>query len=116
MVKYILLALILMLSSCAPMPGGKFLKGIDHVTELEDIPELIIHDVSIFESTAVCNYLVFKENPLLVIVTMGGIPACADVTPDGKGGIKKCEVWAPGEGYLMEHELMHCRGWADKWY
>ncbi len=112
------ISIFLMINACAPMPGGRFLKGVDHITELEDIPELIIHDVNIFQSTAICNYLLFQERPFLALIAMGGVPACCDVEIDGKGGVKKCEVWAPGDaqGFFMKHELEHCKGWADKLY
>lgn len=113
--KLIIILLLLVLPACAPMPGGKFLPGITHATELKDIPELVVHDCNIFQSTAMCNWLLLKQGSILPILAVGGIIACADVQIDTKGGVWRCEVWAPTD-YMMKHELLHCNGWADKWY
>jgi len=105
---------IFMLSSCAPLPGGKFLSGITHETALQDIPDLEVHEVLLPVSIAKCHWEMFKERPIFTMIFFGGIWACADVIPDGSGGVKRCEVWAPS--FLLHHELEHCKGWADKWY
>ena len=96
------------------MPGGKFLPEITHETALQDIPKFEVHKVPLPVAMAKCHWELFKERPVFTMIFFGGIWACADVEPDGKGGVKRCEVWAPG--FLMEHELEHCKGWADKWY
>jgi len=105
---------LLILSACVPMPGGKFLPGIYHETRLADIPDLEVHKVALPVAMAKCHWEMLKERPVFTLIFFGGIWACADVIPDGKGGVKRCEVWAPG--FLMAHELEHCKGWADKWY
>jgi len=109
-----ILLVVLLLASCAPLPGGKFLPGVTHETALQDIPELEVHEVALPVSMAKCHWVMFKERPIFTLIFIGGILACADVIPDGKGGVQRCEVWAPG--FLMAHELEHCKGWADRWY
>ena len=102
------------LIGCAPLPGGKFLPDITHETVLKDIPDLEVHEVFLPISIAKCHWEMFKERPIFPVIFFGGIWASADVIPDGNGGVQRCEVWAPG--FLLNHELEHCKGWADKWY
>ena len=105
----------ILLSGCAPLPGGKFLPEITHETALQDIPDLEIHEVALPIAAAKCHWEMFKQNPIFTTIFFGGgIWACADITPDGKGGVRRCEVWAPS--FLLDHELEHCKGWADRWY
>jgi len=108
------LLVVLILSSCAPLPGGKFLPGITTETSLKDIPDLDVHEVALPVATIKCHGKMFKERPIFTVLFFGGIWACADVIPDGKGGVRRCEVWAPS--FLLKHELEHCKGWADRWY
>ena len=114
MANLLLIFALFTLSACAPMPGGKFLPGISHATQLEDIPDLEVHKVALPVAMAKCHREMLKERPVFTVIFFGGIWACAGVIPDDKGGVKRCEVWAPG--FLMAHELEHCKGWADKWY
>ena len=109
-----LLLVVSQLLGCAPLPGGKLFPGLTHETQLKDIPDLRIHEASLPISAVICQWAMFKQRPIFSLIFFGGIWACADVIPDGRGGVKRCEVWAPG--FLMEHELEHCKGWADKWY
>ena len=109
-----ILLVISQLIGCTPMPGGKLFPGLTHATQLQDIPDLKVHKLSLPVSAAICQWVMFKERPIFSLIFLGGIWACADVRPDGKGGVQSCEVWAPS--FLMKHELEHCKGWADKWY
>ena len=109
-----ILLIISQLIGCAPLPGGSFLPEITHETALQNIPDLEVHEVSLPVAAAKCHWELFKERPVFTMLFLGGIWACADVIPDGKGGVQRCEVWAPS--FLLKHELEHCKGWADKWY
>ena len=108
------LLVISQLIGCAPLPVGKLFPGLTHETQLQDIPELKIHKLSLPASAVICQWVMFKERPIFSLIFFGGIWACADVRPNGKGGVQSCEVWAPN--FLLNHELEHCKGWADKWY
>ena len=82
-----ILLIISQLIGCAPLPGGSFLPEITHETALQNIPDLEVHEVSLPVAAAKCHWELFKERPVFTMLFLGGIWACADVIPDGKGGL-----------------------------
>lgn len=125
---YIILVLI-MCSSCAPMPNstqycaetGKILrephlfKGLIRPAELDEI-EITIHR-GIFETGYVCFTGISTANKVLSIIGNAGIvPACAYVWDvDNDGVTDTCEVYVMFD-YFLDHELQHCRGYDDVLY
>jgi hypothetical protein len=105
-----------MLSACAPMPGTALIPGVSKPAQLEEV-SVVIH-YGLWETTSFCNAgikssLVFANCLLNACLWFG----CADVRWDSEGKIKTCDVYLAFESdYLLEHELRHCKGYADTLY
>lgn len=109
------LALLLLLSACSPMPGNFGL--IDGVTRVHDLAEVqvIEHPGGLIETASACNRLHWDRGERLgVILSAGCTLGCSLVSGPAVGQIERCEIWYPaGWEWVRQHELQHCRGYAD---
>jgi len=111
----ILLA-ILLVSSCAPMPGNDLLTGLSQPTSLETVR--ITKTVGLWETTSFCNrgmepHVVALNCLLNACVVMG----CADVKWNEEGHIESCDIYVAYDwDWIVDHEMRHCMGYADVFY
>ena len=109
------LALLLLLSACSPMPGNFGM--IDGVTRVHDLAEVqvIEHPGGLIETASACNRLYWDRGERLgVILSAGCTLGCSLVSGPDVGQIERCEIWYPaGWEWVRQHELKHCRGYAD---
>lgn len=115
MLPRIFVALFLVLFTGCTMPH-KLAPGFTHQTPTHK-SRIVIHELSIIESSWICHELAFRERPFLALLSLGTLPACSLVERDGSGGVQSCEVWVPrGIDWMKEHELRHCMGYRDSLY
>ena len=107
---------MLLISSCAPMPGNSFLKGVTHETAIEDVE--VITTISIYETQLYCTmYVPWYMVALNCITNFCFIPACAIMYKDDSGGIEKCYIYSWIDvDFLIDHEKRHCQGYSDVFY
>ena len=110
---YVLAALFL--SACTPPPGNwGLIEGVERVFPLEEV-RVIEHPGTLREVAGACNRLHWDRGQRLgVILTMGMTLGCSLVSGPAVGQIEQCEIWYPeGWEWVRQHELQHCRGYAD---
>ena len=109
--------LILLLSACSPMPGNFGLQpGIERAHDLSEV-SVLEHPGTVWGTMCACNGLYWDNGlggKLGVISTLGLTMGCSVISGTQPGVIRWCEIWYP-EGWeqVREHELQHCRGYAD---
>ncbi len=100
------------------MPGTELYPGLTEPTPLSEVDLTITIDAQ--ATTTFCNQKMWEHEMYweLAVIALGnfGIQfGCAEYhIEDGK--VKKCDVYVAWEWYLLDHELRHCMGYADKWY
>ena len=106
--------------SCAPMPGGSLHKNLRNETPISEVRNINI-EVDLIKTSTKCNNLVWKDNPHQVVLNclLNGcfVMACANVKWNDKGEVEQCNIYSSFDNaWIIEHELEHCKGIADKWY
>ena len=109
--------LILLLSSCSPMPGSWGLQpGIERAHDLSEV-EVTEHPGTVWDTMCACNGLYWDNGlggKLGVISTLGLTMGCSVISGTQPGVIRWREIWYPaGWEHVREHELKHCQGYAD---
>lgn len=99
------------------MPGNYGLQpGIERVHDLAEV-EVREHPGSFFETLCACNRVRWQDGvagKLSVIGTLGLSCGCSRISGTEPGVIRWCDVYYPrGNKRVREHELQHCRGYAD---
>lgn len=117
--KYIILVLVVLLSSCAPMPGNTLFKGMTEpmkISEIEDFKEI---PQGFWKTNASCYANAFKNSPIKATISaalMAPILGCSSIVKRGDK-IVKCHIYYPkGDEYIRQHELRHCMGYKDVLY
>ena len=115
MIYHALTLASLFLAACSPMPGAFGL--IDGVERVHDLGEMkVVEHVGTFrETAAACNKLYWQRGQKIgVILSLGLTAGCSLVSGPAVGQIERCEIWYPdGWEWVRQHELQHCRGYAD---
>lgn len=120
MKKILIAASILLLSSCAPMPGNELFPGFTKPAELKDVD--ITRTVGFTETQIECTKLLWAENRKVFFLNCALnfciVPACAGVwDTDGDGVADLCKTYVSWDvGSLQEHEDRHCMGYDDVLY
>ena len=115
MIYHALTVAMLFLSACSPMPGAfGLINGVERAHDLGEM-EVIEHPGTLREVAGACNRLHWDRGQRLgVILTMGMTLGCSLVSGPAVGQIEQCEIWYPdGWEWVRQHELQHCRGYAD---
>ena len=115
MIMHALTIALLFLSACSPTPGPWGM--IDGVERVHDLGEMkVVEHVGTFRETATaCNKLYWQRGKKIgVILSLGLTAGCSLVSGPAVGQIERCEIWYPdGWEWVRQHELQHCRGYAD---
>lgn len=111
----LVLLLAVLLGACAPMPGSKLFPNLEQPTPIE-VVSVTIHK-GFFLPTEYClPRLPMHQQLLAFIGNFGIVPACSTVTFTEDGTeVATCEVYVMAD-WMIEHEMQHCKGYADSWY
>ena len=115
MIYHALTLAMLLLAACSPMPGSfGLIDGVERVHDLGEM-EVIEHAGTFRETAAECNKLYWQRGQKIgVILSLGLTAGCSLVSGSAVGHIERCEIWYPdGWEWVRQHELQHCRGYAD---
>lgn len=115
MKEIIIIAILLSLSACAPMPGDKLLDGVVRAVPLEEVD--VIVTISPWETQLYCTqYAPWYQIVINCIGNACLVPACFVATIKD-GVIDRCWIYAWADiDFLVEHEKRHCQGYADLFY
>jgi hypothetical protein len=115
-INLLAITILLLMTSCAPMPGNTLFTGLTHETKLEDVE--VIVTISAYETQLYCTqYAPWYMVALNCVTNACFIPACAIMQFDDTGGVKKCYVYSWIDvDFLIEHETRHCQGYKDLLY
>lgn len=122
MVKYLILLLVLSLSSCAPMPGNTLFKEVKEPMKISEIKDFKENPQNLLKVVGSCYIVSMKANPIFTTVATGlGVPpialGCADIRVNRDGVITKCHIYYPtGDERIRQHELRHCMGYKDVFF
>ena len=123
MKKLSLLFILLLVTSCAPMPGNTLVDGLTEPTAQEDIENYNIVIENIFSTSVYCNVQAIKEGnygiPIFNCLLNSCLSVgCASLYWDDTGHIYECNIHiASGFSWLLlEHEKRHCLGYDDVLY
>ncbi|MBP7517796.1 MAG: hypothetical protein KA768_08170 [Desulfobulbus sp.] len=110
------LILLLALSACSPMPGKYgFINGVEREHSLEEMT-IDIKTGNIFWVSWQCNKEDWRQGDGLSTIlwfpfTLGLRGGCIWVGGYSPGKIDFCHGYSTP--YQLEHEKLHCRGYAD---
>lgn len=109
--------LLLLASGCASISSTKLLQGVNKPIELEEIEDYKEIEQNLFSTIFSCYGVALKTRPFVALSSaVMGIPilGCCDIlVKDGK--VVKCHAYFPeGDEYIREHEIQHCKGYADE--
>ena len=114
----LILLLCLILSGCAPMPGGELFPEISQPADLEDIH--ITKTIGVQITTEKCGQALFDYNPKVFwanVLLNFGIPLGCAIVHHVDGVPVMCEVYAVADwDWIINHELRHCQGFKDSLY
>ena len=115
MIYHALTLVSLFLAACSPMPGSfGLIDGVERVHDLGEV-EVVEHAGTFRETASACNNLYWQRGQKIgVILSLGLTAGCSLVSGPAVGRIERCEIWYPeGWEWVRQHELQHCRGYAD---
>ena len=115
MIYHALTLVSLFLAACSPMPGSfGLIDGVERVHDLGEM-EVVEHAGTFGETASACNNLYWQRGQKIgVILSLGLTAGCSLVSGPTVGQIERCEIWYPdGWEWVRQHELQHCRGYAD---
>ena len=119
MYKLLILTLVALLSSCAPMPGNTLFKGIKEPMKISEIKDFKEIPQGFWKTNASCYANGFKHRPVMATISLllgAPILGCSSIIKRGDK-IVKCHIYYPkGDEYIRQHELRHCMGYKDVLY
>lgn len=117
---FALLLLLLLLCSCAHAPGEKLLNGLEHDTQTSDIDINIVTGLG--KATYFCNKYLLNQGKygiftLNIALNFGVFFGCSLVEWDANGDVQKCTIYRVADwDWITDHEMRHCKGYADQSY
>ena len=117
--KYVIVLLVVLLSSCAPMPGNTLFKSMKEPTKISEIEDFKEIPQGFWKTNASCYANGFKHKPVMATISLllgAPILGCSSIRVR-EGKVVKCHIYYPkGDEYIRQHELRHCMGYKDVLY